>query len=111
MEYWEDSSDGPCAMPALPADTRVPPVILNVPSKSSVPLPSFVGPLTMTVPPDISIEPFASSPSPLALTSTYPPVMESRLFPALPEPGCPPPPVSESLLPLAAFTPSSEAVT
>ena len=72
-----DPSDGVCAMPDAPTAISSPPETANVPLKSSAPLPSFVGPDTTTVPPLMVIEPFESSPSPSASTTSEPPVMFS----------------------------------
>ncbi|MNC65325.1 hypothetical protein D3C75_1156020 [compost metagenome] len=77
---WLEVSDGACAMPELPAATKIPPLCSKLPSKSSAPLPLLVGPLTITVPPDIVMEPFESSPSPEASTVSVPPLIVSILL-------------------------------
>ena len=98
-----ESVVGVFSMPELPVPSTTPPLMVNTPSQSNVPLPSPVGPLTYTVPPLIVSAPLESSPSPEAFTVSVPPLTVSVSAPAVPKP-----PSTE--LP-AAFRPSSLAVT
>ncbi|MNY61762.1 hypothetical protein D3C86_1984800 [compost metagenome] len=68
-----DELPGVTAMPALPAAATVPPVTTSSPFTSSAPLPSLVGPLTTTVPPEMVALPLESRPSPSELMVSVPP--------------------------------------
>ncbi len=71
---WVEVLPGVTTIPALPAAATVPPVTASSPLTSSAPLPLFVGPLTITVPPEMDALPLESRPSPWALIVSRPPV-------------------------------------
>ena len=104
---WDDVESGVSAMPELPSASTVPPVTSMPPLESSAPFPLFVGPKTTVCPPEITIVPLESRPSPSASIVTMPPEIVS----VSPEFCIPPPPMPPLELPLAALRPSSLAVT
>ena len=69
---------GVSSIPLEPNAISTPPLIVNAPSKSSAVSPSLVGPITVTLPPFITILPFESRPSPPAFTNIFPPLIVSK---------------------------------
>ena len=93
----------------------MPPLTVKVPLTSSAPLPSFVGPLTTTVPPVMVASPLESSPSPPASIVVVPPLTVT-LTPAMPDvaaavrhrPPPPPPEPSDPLMPSSLLVMASD---